>query len=75
MNIGWEEYTKISPEAAKQALPVKQYLKNSLDNGIPLSYSLGILGMPGMTAYVGLNMIGKPKKGETIFISVSFFLT
>ncbi|PKC59971.1 NAD(P)-binding protein [Rhizophagus irregularis] len=68
---GWEEYTKISPEAAKQALPVKQYLKNSLDNGIPLSYSLGILGMPGMTAYVGLNMIGKPKKGETIFISTA----
>ncbi|GBC09829.1 hypothetical protein RclHR1_09140009 [Rhizophagus clarus] len=68
---GWEEYTIISPEAAKQALPFKQYLKNSLDNGIPLSYSLGILGMPGMTAYVGLDMIGKPKKGETIFISTA----
>jgi hypothetical protein len=40
---------------------------------MPLSYFLGILGMPGMTAYVGLFMIGKPKQGETIFISVSHF--
>ncbi|PKV75789.1 NADP-dependent oxidoreductase [Pontibacter ramchanderi] len=35
----------------------------------PLSYHLGILGMPGMTAYCGLLYIGEPKEGETVVVS------
>lgn len=35
----------------------------------PLSYHLGILGMPGLTAYFGLLHIGDPKPGETVVIS------
>ncbi len=35
----------------------------------PLSWHLGILGMPGMTAYFGLLEKGQPKAGETVFIS------
>jgi len=35
----------------------------------PLSYYLGILGMPGLTAYFGIVDIGKPKTGETVVIS------
>lgn len=35
----------------------------------PLSYYLGVLGMPGLTAYFGLLDIGKPKKGETVVVS------
>ncbi|MCK0189199.1 NADP-dependent oxidoreductase [Arenibacter sp. F20364] len=35
----------------------------------PLSAYLGILGMTGLTAYLGLNEIGKPKAGETLLIS------
>ncbi|MBT9189209.1 NADP-dependent oxidoreductase [Zobellia russellii] len=35
----------------------------------PLSAYLGILGMTGLTAYLGLNEIGKPKKGETLVVS------
>lgn len=35
----------------------------------PLGYYLGILGMPGLTAYFGLLDIGKPQKGETVVIS------
>ena len=35
----------------------------------PLSAFLGILGMTGLTAYLGLNEIGKPKAGETIVVS------
>src|SRR5437762_1606862 len=31
---------------------------------IPASYYLGIVGMPGMTAWFGLNEIAKPKSGE-----------
>ncbi len=37
----------------------------------PLSYYLGCLGMPGMTAYFGLNEIGKPQKGETVVVSAA----
>ncbi|MGB5554289.1 MAG: NADP-dependent oxidoreductase, partial [Flavobacteriaceae bacterium] len=35
----------------------------------PLSSYLGILGMTGLTAYLGLTEIGKPKKGETLLVS------
>jgi hypothetical protein len=37
----------------------------------PLSTALGILGMPGLTAYVGLKTIGEPKTGETVVISAA----
>ena len=37
----------------------------------PLSTVLGVLGMPGITAYVGLFDIGKPKEGETLFVSAA----
>lgn len=35
----------------------------------PLSAYLGVLGMTGLTAYLGLTEIGKPKKGETLVVS------
>ncbi|MBT5187592.1 MAG: NADP-dependent oxidoreductase [Kordiimonadaceae bacterium] len=35
------------------------------------SYALGILGMPGFTAYMGLLDIGKPKTGETIVVGAA----
>src|SRR5690348_14358466 len=37
----------------------------------PLSYYLGILGMPGMTAYFGLKEIGQPKPGNTVVVSAA----
>lgn len=37
----------------------------------PIVYALGVLGMPGMTAYVGLLDIGKPKAGETVVVSAA----
>jgi NADPH-dependent curcumin reductase CurA len=37
----------------------------------PLSYYLGVLGMPGMTAYFGLKEIGQPKAGETLVVSAA----
>jgi NADPH-dependent curcumin reductase CurA len=41
-----------------------------LDKNIaPLSYYLGILGMPGLTAYFGLLDIGKPLAGQTVVVS------
>src|SRR5688572_3310663 len=37
----------------------------------PLSHYLGVLGMPGMTAYFGLKEIGQPKAGETVLVSAA----
>ena len=37
--------------------------------GLPLPKYLGVLGMPGMTAYFGLLEIGLPKEGETVLVS------
>ncbi len=43
---------------------------NQLDPDLaPLSYHLGVLGMPGLTAYCGLLYIGEPKEGETVVVS------
>lgn len=40
-------------------------------NGAPLSTYLGVLGMPGTTAYSGMKDIGQPKRGETAVISAA----
>jgi hypothetical protein len=37
----------------------------------PVQTALGVLGMPGMTAYAGLREIGKPKAGETVVVSAA----
>ncbi|TMG81952.1 MAG: NADP-dependent oxidoreductase [Betaproteobacteria bacterium] len=37
----------------------------------PASYYLGVLGMPGMTAWFGLSEIGQPKPGETVVVSAA----
>nr|WP_295084245.1 NADP-dependent oxidoreductase [uncultured Roseateles sp.] len=37
----------------------------------PLSYALGVMGMPGFTAYMGLLDIGAPKAGETVVVAAA----
>ena len=37
----------------------------------PITTGLGVLGMPGFTAYAGLNLIGKPKQGETVIVAAA----
>lgn len=37
----------------------------------PIQTALGILGMPGMTAYTGLQNIGQPKAGETLVVAAA----
>jgi NADPH-dependent curcumin reductase CurA len=37
--------------------------------GVPVTTALGVLGMPGLTAYFGLLDIGQPKAGETVVVS------
>jgi NADPH-dependent curcumin reductase len=37
----------------------------------PVTTGLGVLGMPGFTAYSGLHVIGKPKSGETVVVAAA----
>lgn len=57
------EYDVIADPAAKRI----RKLQNP--HNLDLALFLGPLGMPGLTAWSGLHRIGKPKKGETLFVS------
>ena len=54
---------------ATQCVQMASNLRKIDSGAIPASYYLGILGIPGLTAYFGLQDIGKPKPGETVVIS------
>lgn len=58
---GWREYFA-SDGRGLQKVP---------ETAAPISTYLGVLGMPGLTAWVGLLDIGKPKKGETLLVSAA----
>lgn len=59
--LGWEEFSLSDGKGL-----------HKVDPGLaPLSYHLGILGMPGMTAYVGLVGVGEVKAGESVFVSAA----
>lgn len=58
---GWQEYAVADAEGLRR-----------LDPSIaPVSTALGVLGMPGFTAYTGLLNIGQPKSGETVVVSAA----
>jgi len=59
--LGWEDYSLTDGAGLMKVDP----------NLAPLSYYLGILGMPGMTAYAGLITIGEAKEGDTVFVSAA----
>jgi NADPH-dependent curcumin reductase CurA len=42
---------------------------NKLQPGVPPQAYLGVLGMPGMTAYTSFHRIGAPKEGDIVFVS------
>jgi NADPH-dependent curcumin reductase len=58
---GWQDYA-LSDGTGLRKLDAK---------GAPISTALGILGMPGMTAYTGLTIIGQPKPGETVVVAAA----
>src|SRR6185436_4077369 len=58
---GWQQYGVSNGEDLRKLDP----------NVAPVSTSLGILGTPGLTAYVGLLEIGKPRPGETVVVSAA----
>jgi hypothetical protein len=58
--FGWRE-AFVAPAAALEKLDVP--------GGVPMEAFLGVLGMPGLTAWAGLTQIGKPKPGDVVFVS------
>jgi NADPH-dependent curcumin reductase CurA len=42
-----------------------------LDERLPITTSLGVLGMPGFTGWYGLTQIGKPQAGETLVVAAA----
>ncbi|MEK6374113.1 MAG: NADP-dependent oxidoreductase [Acidobacteriota bacterium] len=60
-NDGWQAYGLSDGKGLRKIDPA----------AAPISWSLGVLGMVGLTAYVGLLDIGKPKEGETVVVSAA----
>src|ERR1700730_14359475 len=58
---GWQEYALSNGAGLRKLDPT----------AAPVSTALGVLGMPGMTAYVGLLEIGQPKPGETVVVAAA----
>jgi hypothetical protein len=58
---GWQQYAVSNGKDLRKLDP----------KGLPISTAIGVLGMPGLTAYVGLLDIGQPKPGETVVVSAA----
>jgi len=59
--LGWQEFATAKPKALRV-----------VDPGLaPISTALGVLGMPGLTAYFGLLDLGKPVPGDTVVVSAA----
>jgi hypothetical protein len=60
-STGWQSHAVVKGSA----------LTKIASNSAPLSTALGVLGMPGLTAYTGLLNIGQPKEGETVVVAAA----
>ena len=60
-DTGWCDYAVAAAEALRR-----------VDAEVaPLSTALGVLGIPGLAAWAGLNTIGQPQAGETVLVSTA----
>ena len=57
--LGWREWALSDGSALRKLDPAVA----------PISTALGVLGMPGFTAWYGLHELGTPAEGETVFVS------
>ena len=60
--FGWQDYAAVDAKAVDRKVT---------ETDLPLSASLGVLGLNGITAYFGLLEIGQPKAGETVVVSTA----
>jgi NADPH-dependent curcumin reductase len=59
--VGWQRYALSDGSNMRKVDPAL----------VPVSAYLGVVGMPGVTAWIGLNDIGQPKAGETVVVSAA----
>ena len=60
--FGWQDYAVVDAEAIERKVD---------GSGLPISTSLGVLGLNGLTAYFALLEVGQPKAGETVVVSTA----
>ncbi|MGH7903830.1 MAG: NADP-dependent oxidoreductase [Candidatus Dormibacteraceae bacterium] len=59
--MGWRELFTSGPRGLRRLEP----------GPVPASAHLGVLGMPGFTAWYGVKEVGRPRQGETVFVSAA----
>lgn len=59
--FGWQQYAVVPGSGLRKVDPKLA----------PISTALGVVGMPGVTAWYGLLQIGKPQPGETVVVSAA----
>ncbi|MBY4595220.1 MDR family NADP-dependent oxidoreductase [Ottowia caeni] len=60
--LGWQDYCVTSGD------PIRRKVREA---DLPLSLSLGILGINGVTAYFALTEVGQPRPGDTVVVSTA----
>jgi NADPH-dependent curcumin reductase CurA len=60
--FGWQDYA---------AVKAPQIMRKVLEMDLPLSLSLGVLGLNGLTGYFGVHEVLRPKAGDTVVISTA----
>ena len=60
--FGWQDYAVVTAAAVTRKVT---------ETDLPLSLSLGVLGLNGVTAYFGLTEIGEPRAGDTVVVSTA----
>ena len=58
--LGWQAYAVTDGASVRRKV---------LEHDLPLSLSLGVLGINGMTAYFALTEVGEPRPGDTVVVS------
>jgi NADPH-dependent curcumin reductase len=59
--FGWQDYA---------AVPVSAIFRRATE-AVPLSAHAGLLGLNGLTAHLGLTVLGRPQPGETVLVSTA----
>ena len=60
--FGWQRFATVDADAV---------VRRVTENDLPLSLSLGVLGINGVTAYLALTQVGRPVAGETVVVSTA----
>ena len=61
-SFGWQELATVDGGAV---------IRRVVETDLPHSPALGVLGLNGVTALIGLTVIGEPKPGETVLVSTA----